>query len=84
MSSLRSAALMSLFSDVSLIDVWRVACRGYRDESATPLEVAHATRFAAPIQPSIGKKFATPPSHIGGDESRRCVSANWVALPYNQ
>lgn len=83
MSSLRSAALMSFFSDVSLVDVWRVACRGYRDESAAPLEVAHATRFAAPVQPSIGKKFATPPSHIDRDGTRRSLSAN-LTLPHSQ
>jgi len=68
MSSMKSAALMSLFANGSFVDVWRVACRGYRDESAALLEMAHATRFAAPIQPSIGKEFATPPSHTAETE----------------
>jgi len=59
MSSLKSAALMSLFTDVSVADVWRAACCGYR-QNVSPLDVAYASRFVAPFQPSITKGCEEP------------------------
>ncbi len=56
MSSLKSGALLSLFSGVSFSDIQRAA--GRRDVTRfasypSPEDVAHATRFAGPAQVSI-------------------------------
>ena len=53
MSSLKSAALLSLFTGVSFADLWRPASyrRKWGYAKYPPLaEMAHATRFAAPSQ----------------------------------
>jgi hypothetical protein len=56
MSALKSGALLSLFSGVSLGDIQRAAAR--RDVTRfasypSAEDVAHATRFAGPAQVSI-------------------------------
>ena len=63
MSSLKSGALLSLFSGVSFGDIQRAA--GRRDAKRfasypSPEDVAHATRFAGPSQVSTeaARKFA--------------------------
>ena len=63
MSSLKSGALLSLFSGVSFGDIQRAA--GRRDAKRfasypSAEDVAHATRFAGPAQISIeqARKFA--------------------------
>lgn len=59
----------SLFGGVSFLDLWRAArCRqhGIQLELPTTLEFAHASRFAAPAQPSMAE--------AGAAEQERAVS----------
>lgn len=53
MSSLKSAALLSLFSDFSFADVQR-AFRQNGAHSVSVIDVAHAARFSAPAQAAVG------------------------------
>ncbi|HML30300.1 MAG TPA: hypothetical protein PKE16_15985 [Hyphomicrobium sp.] len=60
MSSGKSAARASLFADVSFADLWRAVRYHQSGHQGLPtaLEVAYASRFAAPSQPSANDSDA--------------------------